>query len=79
MNLRWKIKNRIKDGVMMIKAEALINGILIQYCPWKNVSAPATVRFSGSSISTTPRMNWFQVQIKMITASAEIDGIAKGK
>jgi hypothetical protein len=57
MNLRWKIKNKINDGVIMIKAEALINGMLIQYWPWKKVKDPATVRFKGSSINTTPRMN----------------------
>jgi hypothetical protein len=31
MNLRWNIRKRTSEGVMMISAEALIRGMLIQY------------------------------------------------
>ena len=48
------------------------------HCPWKAPSAPAIVRFAGSSTRTIASRNWFHVQTERRIPSEATAGRASG-
>src|SRR5581483_103557 len=49
---RWNTTKTTRVGTRMSSEPAHSSGILVPHCPWKAPSAPAIVRFVGSSTST---------------------------
>ena len=59
---RWKTRKTISVGVRISSDPAESSGMSAPHCPWNAPSAPAIVRFVGSSTRTIASRNWFHVQ-----------------
>ena len=72
MNWRWKSRKTISVGRQDQQRPGAQQRDVVPYWPWNAPSAPAIVRCSGSSTSTSASRNWFQVQRNSRMARDEI-------
>ena len=75
---RWKTRKTMSVGARISSDPAESSGMSAPHWPWNAPSAPAIVRFVGSSTSTIASRNWFHVQTESRIPSDASAGRASG-